>query len=76
LRVRSALPPTEATTHHDDDARWLTVDRGPYRLCCNFADTEQPVPVDGHRDIVLPTDTAALRGGAVVLPPRAGALVR
>jgi maltooligosyltrehalose trehalohydrolase len=84
LRVRTALPPAEATTHHDDHARWLTVDRGPYRLCCNFAEAEQPVPLDGHTEIVCATATAtatataaaALRDGAVVLAARAGALVR
>jgi maltooligosyltrehalose trehalohydrolase len=76
LRVRTALPPTEATTHHDEDARWLTVDRGPYRLCCNFADEPQPLPLDGHAEIVLATDEAAIRDGAVVVGPRAGALLR
>jgi len=76
LRVRTALPPDEVTTLHDDDARWLTVDRGPYRLCCNFADAPQPLPLAGHDEIVLATDAAALRDGAVVVGPRAGALVR
>jgi hypothetical protein len=74
--VRSALPPTETRTQHDDDARWLTVDRGPYRLCCNFADAPQPVPLDGHKEIVLATDAVALRDGALVVGARAGALVR
>jgi len=76
LRVRTALPPEEVTTLHDDDARWLTVDRGPYRLCCNFADAPQPLPLDGHNEIVLATGAAALRDGVVVVGPRAGALVR
>ena len=76
LRVRTALPPTEVTTQHDEDARWLTVDRGPYRLCCNFADEPQPLPLSGHAEIVFATGAAALRDGAVVVGPRAGALVR
>ena len=76
LRVRSALPPDEVSTLHDDDARWLTVDRGPYRLCCNFADAPQPLPLGGHDEIVLATDAAALQDGTVVVGPRAGALVR
>jgi hypothetical protein len=74
--VRTALPPTETRTQHDDDARWLTVDRGPYRLCCNFADAPQPVPLDGHNEIVLATGAAALGDGAVVVGARSGALVR
>ena len=33
-------------TEFDEDARWLAVDRGPYRLACNFADaSERAVPV-------------------------------
>jgi maltooligosyltrehalose trehalohydrolase len=76
LRVRTALPPTEVTTLHDDDARWLTVDRGPYRLCCNFADEPQPLPLAGHAEIVFATGAAALEDGAVVVGARAGVLVR
>ena len=76
LRVRAALPPTEAITLHDEDARWLTVDRGPYRLCCNFAGEPQPLPLAGHDEIVLATGEAALRDGAVVVGSRSGALVR
>jgi maltooligosyltrehalose trehalohydrolase len=76
LRVRRTLPPDEVTTVHDDDARWLTVDRGPYRLCCNFADTPQPLPLEGHAEIVLVAGVAALRDGDVVVDGRSGALVR
>jgi maltooligosyltrehalose trehalohydrolase len=76
LRVRTALPPTEVTTQHDDGARWLIVDRGPYRLCCNFADEPQPLPLAGHAEIVLATGAAALRDGAVVVGAYAGALLR
>jgi maltooligosyltrehalose trehalohydrolase len=76
LRVRTQLPPTEVITQHDEDARWLTVDRGPHRLCCNFADEPQPLPLAGHAEIVLATGAAALRDGAVVVGARSGALVR
>jgi maltooligosyltrehalose trehalohydrolase len=76
LRVRTALPPTEVTTLHDEDARWLTVDRGPYRLCCNFADEPQPLPLAGHAEIVLATGEAALESQAVVVGARSGVLVR
>jgi hypothetical protein len=61
---------------HDDDDRWLTVDRGPFRLCCNFADAPQPLPLEGHDEIVLVAGVAALRDGAVVVGARSGALVR
>jgi maltooligosyltrehalose trehalohydrolase len=75
LRVRTALPPTEVTTLHDEDARWLTVDRGPYRLCCNFADEPQTLPLAGHAEIVLATGAAALEDGTVLVGARAGVLV-
>ncbi|MEA2157441.1 MAG: maltooligosyltrehalose trehalohydrolase [Solirubrobacteraceae bacterium] len=76
LAVRPTLPPGEVTTMHDDDDRWLTVDRGPFRLCCNFADAPQPLPLEGHDEIVLVAGVAALRDGAVVVGARSGALVR
>ena len=77
LNVRRTLPPGDATTVHDDDARWLTVDRGPYRLCCNFAEEPQPLPLHGHEEIVVVAGVAALRDpGAIVVGARSGALVR
>ncbi len=81
LRVRRELPDDEVVVDHDEDARWLTVDRGPYRLACNFAEQAQAVPVGEARSaVVLATaggsEDAQLRDGAVLLAPRAGALVR
>jgi maltooligosyltrehalose trehalohydrolase len=76
LRVRTQLPADEVGTRHDDEARWLAVDRGPYRLCCNFADAPQALPLDGHGEIVVATDAAELRDGAVVVGALGGALVR
>jgi maltooligosyltrehalose trehalohydrolase len=78
LRVRSELPDDEVVTDHDEGARWLVVDRGPYRLACNFADEAQAVPVgDGRSEVVLATagDTP-LSDGAVLLAPLSGALIR
>ena len=66
LRARSALPPGEVTTMHDDDERWLTVDRGPFRLCCNFADATQALALDGHAEIVLVAGVVGARSGALV----------
>ena len=81
LRVRRELPDDEVAVEHDEDARWLTVDRGPYRLACNFAEQAQGVPIgEGRESIVLATagggEEAQLRGGDVLLAPRSGALVR
>jgi maltooligosyltrehalose trehalohydrolase len=76
LRVRTMLPPGDAATDHDDDARWLTVDRGPFRLCMNFAQAPQRLPLNGHDEIVVVAGAAALRDGGVVVGARSGALVR
>ncbi len=77
LRVRRELPRGEATAIlHDEAARWLAVDRGPYRLAANFAAEPRSVPVDGHGEIVLATGDARLEGDAVVLGALDGALVR
>jgi maltooligosyltrehalose trehalohydrolase len=81
LRVRRDLPDDEVVTDFDEQARWLTVDRGPFRLACNFADEPRAVPAGaGRREIVLataPGDGARLGGdGTVVLPALSGALLR
>ncbi|HEV2774764.1 MAG TPA: DUF3459 domain-containing protein, partial [Solirubrobacteraceae bacterium] len=78
LAVRHRLPDEETMPQFDEDARWLTVDRGPYRLACNFAAEAQPVPVGaGRGEVVLAThDGARCSDGQVMLPPLAGALLR
>ncbi|MFP5361243.1 MAG: malto-oligosyltrehalose trehalohydrolase [Thermoleophilia bacterium] len=78
LRVRRELPDDEVVTDHDEDARWLAVDRGPYRLACNFATHEVAVPLgESHRELVLATHGNGVRltAGEVVLPALAGALL-
>jgi maltooligosyltrehalose trehalohydrolase len=76
LRARADMPRTEVETAHDEDARWLTVDRGPFRLCANFADEPREVPLDGHAEVVIATAGAELRSGHVLLAPKSGALLR
>ncbi len=76
LRARRELPAGEVATGHDEDERWLTVDRGMYRLCANFARERRAVPTGGCGQIVLATAPAALEGDRVLLDPLAGALMR
>jgi maltooligosyltrehalose trehalohydrolase len=77
LRVRAQLPRTDVVaTHHDEDGRWLTVDRGPYRLAANFADGPREAPLDGHSEIVLATGPAEPHAGHVLLAPMTGALLK
>jgi maltooligosyltrehalose trehalohydrolase len=77
LRVRRELPRGDVDeVAHDEDARWLRVVRGPYRLVCNFAPEEADVPAPGAGEVVLSTHEARIEGDAVRLPALAGALVR
>jgi maltooligosyltrehalose trehalohydrolase len=79
LRVRRELPrECEVATEHDEDAGWLTVDRGDFRLCANFAAQPRVLPAGGRAEVVLATarDDAELRHDEVALAPRSGALLR
>ncbi|MDX6691365.1 MAG: maltooligosyltrehalose trehalohydrolase [Solirubrobacteraceae bacterium] len=78
LAVRRDLPREQMVeTSFDEDAGWLVVDRGPYRLCCNFSDGPQPVPAGGRTEVVLATsDAPELSGDGIVLVPKSGALLR
>ena len=76
LRLRAQLPREDVVTHHDDDARWLAVDRGPFRLCANFAGEPREVPLDGHCEVVIATGAADLDADRVLLAPKTGALLR
>jgi maltooligosyltrehalose trehalohydrolase len=76
LRVRRELPRGDVdAVAFDEDARWLTVDRGRFRLCANFARRPRDVPAPRGREVVLATHAAELRDGTVRLPARAGALI-
>ncbi len=77
LEVRRMLPDDEVVTDHNEDDRWLAVDRGRYRLACNFSAQERAVPVAaGAREILVATSSEArLADGAVLLAPLSGALV-
>ncbi len=78
LRVRRQLPDDEVVCDFDEAARWLTVDRGPFRLACNFAEEPRAVPAAaGHSEVVLATADGVTRlsGGPVQLPALSGALL-
>jgi len=76
LALRRDLPRERVGTEHDDEAGWLTVDRGPYRMACNFAAEPRAVPAGDRGEIVLATDGAELAGADVTLGPKTGALLR
>jgi maltooligosyltrehalose trehalohydrolase len=77
LRARRLLPrgPVD-DVRSDEAARWLRVVRGEYELIMSFAEVEQTVDAGAQRLVVATHEGVGLRGGgAVVLPPLAGALV-
>ena len=75
LALRPQLPRVEPDITYDEDERWLRVRRGPFELAMNFAGRRREVPAAG-REVVLATHEATLGDGQVVLPARAGAVVR
>jgi maltooligosyltrehalose trehalohydrolase len=79
LELRRDLPPgdvDEVAFESDGAGPWLRVGRGAYTLVCNFADGPQAVPVGGGRVVVSTVPDVAVADGAVVLPSRAGVVVR
>jgi maltooligosyltrehalose trehalohydrolase len=76
LAVRAELPRGEVVTSHDEDERWLTVDRGAYRVAANFSDEPREVPLSGHARVVLATAPAELSPEHVLLSPKTGALLK
>jgi maltooligosyltrehalose trehalohydrolase len=75
LRLRPQLPTIEPDIAHDEAGRWLRLRRGPFELAMNFAARRRRIPVSGSQ-VVLSTHDASLEDGSVVLPARAGAVVR
>ncbi|HEY8828934.1 MAG TPA: malto-oligosyltrehalose trehalohydrolase [Jatrophihabitantaceae bacterium] len=60
---------------YDEDARWLVVHRGAWRVVVNLAATEQFVPV-AATEVVLATSAAEVCDGAVQLGAQSAAIVR
>jgi maltooligosyltrehalose trehalohydrolase len=59
----------------DEDARWLVIHRGAFRVAANLADRPQPVPVSGG-EVVLATGAAAPGDHRLTLGPQSAAIVR
>src|SRR5207244_2441484 len=59
----------------DEDARWLVVHRGAFRVAANLASDAQVVPgVDG--ELVLATDDAKVLDDGVLLAAQSAAIIR
>jgi maltooligosyltrehalose trehalohydrolase len=59
----------------DDDARWLVVHRGAFRVAANLADVERSLPVQGGQ-VVLATSDAVPSAEGLTLPAQSAAIVR
>jgi maltooligosyltrehalose trehalohydrolase len=59
---------------YDEQARWLVVHRGRFRVLANLAPEEQPVPATASR-VVLATGRAAVEDGVVRLAGESAAVV-
>ena len=60
---------------YDEDAQWVVVHRGAFRVAVNLAGAEQAIPVDG-RELVLATGPARHEDDHVVLGPETAAILR
>jgi maltooligosyltrehalose trehalohydrolase len=63
-----------AVVDFDEEARWLVVHRGAFRVLANLAAVEQRLPVTGSA--VLATGAFEADGDGIVLGPQSAAIVR
>jgi maltooligosyltrehalose trehalohydrolase len=81
LALRAAEPDlrdgelAEVKVDFDDDARWLVVHRGRFRVAANLAEAEQSLAVQGG-DVVLATADARPSAEGLALPAQSAAIVR
>jgi maltooligosyltrehalose trehalohydrolase len=81
--LRRRVPPLrtgrldEVRVRWDDDARWLVVARGEWRVACNLADAGQRVPLDvDGGEVVLSWSSAEVSAQTVVLAGHDVAVLR
>jgi maltooligosyltrehalose trehalohydrolase len=66
---------TQVSVDFDEDARWLVVRRGAFRIAANLADAEQRVPVVGG-EVILATGPASAGRDGLALAGQNAAIVR
>jgi maltooligosyltrehalose trehalohydrolase len=64
--------------HWDEQARWLTVERGPLTIACNLADGAQAIPLrsGSHRPLLASTSDAQPGPDQVGLPSASVAILK
>jgi len=81
IRLRAAEPELadphldRVTVDYDEDAGWLRIGRGRFRVLANLADRPQRVPLDAPATLVLATGRAAVTGNAAELAAESAAIV-
>ncbi|HKC28720.1 MAG TPA: DUF3459 domain-containing protein, partial [Jatrophihabitans sp.] len=81
LRLRAAEPDLRAAPldtvriEFDEDARWVVIHRGAFRVAVNLADRPQPVPA-ATGEVVLATGPATPGDDGLILGSQAAAIVR
>jgi maltooligosyltrehalose trehalohydrolase len=60
----------------DEDARWLLVYRGPFRVVANLSGEARTLPSEADEVVFASRAGVRLDGGALQLPPESAAIVR
>jgi maltooligosyltrehalose trehalohydrolase len=65
-------------TRFDEGQRWLTIERGPVVIACNFANEQRTLPLSGGTHQILLASEAAVRvfRGTITLPPESVAVLK
>ncbi|MBE7186801.1 malto-oligosyltrehalose trehalohydrolase [Jatrophihabitans endophyticus] len=66
---------TKTSVDYDEDAQWIVVHRGGFRIAANLSDEQVRLPVHGP-ELVLATGAARFDNGALLLGPQSAAIVR
>ncbi|HVW86526.1 MAG TPA: DUF3459 domain-containing protein, partial [Bryobacteraceae bacterium] len=60
----------------DEEARWLSMERSPFIIACNFAENEQQLPLPGSCEVVLASADITLESRSASLPAESVAILR
>ena len=61
---------------YDEDARWLTVRRGPLRIAANLGTSTAHVPAAGSRTVLLASEpNISVNSEIITLPPASFAVI-
>jgi maltooligosyltrehalose trehalohydrolase len=76
LSLRRRLPSGDPDrVDYDEDARWLEIDRGPYRIVASFSPDELTRPARGYALALRSSPGVTLSRGRLTLAPRSGAVL-